>query len=195
MKIYNGIVMNLEIKTKPKFFSLVGWSWVSLGIMGVLAGALGLLSIPGILTMKRMLFNAEEGFSPEMGEAVYPFLRWWIPGVIIKFVLSALLTYVSFVFLKGKRWAYLTLMWLNYWVLIGTLGGYFFGMAGLQTMVQKVQSSGAFEGTGFDFSMPSMYHPLLLSLLFLVILPFVFCAWYFHWRPVKDYFAKRSSPS
>lgn len=180
-------------KTAPRYFSLMGWSWASLGIMGVLVGLAGLLAVPGIFTLKRMLLNAEDGFSPEMADAVLPILNLWIPGVVVKLVFSGLLTYTSLMFLKAKRWAYLALMGVNYFMVVSTCAGYFLMMSGIRSTIQKIQASGLMESTGVDVQIPSVFNPLLLFVFLLVVIPFGLCAWYFHWGPVKEYFAARRS--
>jgi hypothetical protein len=182
-----------QLKMKPRYFASVGWSWATMGLLGVVMGAVGLLAIPGILAAKKMLLNAEGGVSPEMVASIMPLINLWIPSSIIKLITSSLLTYVSFMFLKGKRWAYITLEWINYFIIVAVTAGYFISMKTVGGMIQKIQTTGAFEGTGIDLSLPDMFHPLMLFLLVLFLVPFLIIAWYFRWKPVKEYFAETSS--
>ncbi len=189
-------------KTKPPYFSLVGWSWVALGIFGIFMNLLGLLAIPGVLAIKKMLLNPEEmmaplaqsglgSLSPEITGHLLPFLNLWIPMVILKFTLSALLVYGAWMFLKGKRWSYFFLMALNYFLIAGSMAGFVIGLGIMRNVLLKMQASGLLETAGLNVTVPAFYNPLLILMLILILIPFALTAIYFHWTPVRLYFGAR----
>jgi len=172
---------------KPALFEMVGWSWFIMSLLGVLFGVLSLPSLFQLDHLKALLSNSAYNQFPTILDSFNKLIDLFVPMTLIQLGLSAVMTWVSWAFLKRKNWARLVLSGINGIFIVGIIWGAVFVFKFLQGVYEKYDVYDMVEA-GFIADYPHFFSLGIGFSVVLLLLPMIWMAWYFHRPKVRDYF-------
>jgi len=171
---------------KPRFFNVVGWSWLAMGILGVLFGLLSLPSIFQVDQVRALLQTQSANSLPELVDFTDKLLDYYGVVTVIQLVLAILLSWISWKFLAGQNWARLALSTYNGLTGLMVIGSFWGSLSlfnnimngeGVQETIASIQMQ----------SFPMYVRVFLWGSMVLMVLPVAWMGWYFHSPKVREY--------
>ncbi|OVE77799.1 hypothetical protein BVX98_01885 [bacterium F11] len=175
----------------PRFFLLIGWSWLVLGALGVL---LGILSLPSLFQVDhiRTLFDKQPYSQiPGFQMMVEKVIRYYVPLTFGQLTFSIGICWASWFFLIRKNIGRLVLSVFNVVSMLGLVAAAHYIVAFFQHMSNTLGIPALVEA-GLVKDIPLILTWTVWGSTILMILPLFWMAWYFHSPAVCGYFNKNS---
>ena len=113
-----------ESAPKPRFFELVGWSWLIVGVLGVLFGLLSLHSLTQLDTLRASFARPPFSDWPEVRSLLLGLLDWYGPLTFAQLALAAATAVAAWRFLERREGGRLALAALNILTLGAATAGF-----------------------------------------------------------------------
>lgn len=183
------IFFNKNMETtleKPKWFDVVGWSWLVMGLLGIMFGVLSLPSLRQLDRLKTLL--SEHGLTafPELAVLSDRLLRLMAPLTYAQLILSLIMTAAAWLFLNRKNSGRVGLIWINGGVGVLTVGGAYWMWSWFQKIF-TMQGFPELVKQGLMANIPLYVGLLIWISTVLFIAPLVWMGWYFHNPVVRNY--------
>lgn len=180
--------MDSDFPEKPKFFAVIGWSWL---IFGATGSFFGLLSLPALFQVDelRNLLGSQAGMEslPGFGNLLDRIFGLLVPVTIIQLILSFLTVWTGWEFLKRQNWARLGLSAINLITIIGIIWAGQVMWFSFQSIAESLSLQSLIE-QGMMQDIPSMVSMFLILSTIAMIAPLLWLSWYLHSEKVKNYF-------
>lgn len=169
----------IKIEERPKFFALVGWSWFVFSALGILSGLIGVVTLPGLKNLSMPGLEAQLQIIQSMMPAITA-ITW------AQLILSILMNIASWKFLKRVNWGRLALSFFNALTGVGCMGMVVFMWGSFQANMATLAAE------GIDPQMLSVASKIFVGIFglcaLLMIVPLIWMGWYFHSKPVREFF-------